>query len=195
MHKPAAIASYPGHPYAPIMVFDGMFSSVPNRSWLSSVHKKVISRPPGPRALASLRPALSGLRLPRPHLSCDCRRVSVCCSESINGLGSSYPRGSGCLTRPPRDDSSRGEPLKIVLRIDPSRGALDWAKNARGGKMSPKADSVSSLRLRSSSPFSMGHSGALRSVRTQARWVSKNSVSFFWRLPLSSSDLRVHVAS
>ena len=43
--------------------------------------------------------------------------------------------------------------IRYRLRIDPShgpsRGALDWAKNTRGGKMFLNLDSVSSLRLKS----------------------------------------------
>ena len=44
-----------------------------------------------------------------------------------------------------------------ILRIDLGRGELEWAKNARGEKMSPKDDSVSFLRLRSCSSLSVGH--------------------------------------
>lgn len=104
MHKLAEIASYPGNPpaYASIMVFDGMFVSVSNRFWLCSFHNGDLS----PTRPARSRPRFGlhyGPQLPRSHLSCNCRRVRVCCITK--GLGSYYPRGSGCLTRPPRDDS------------------------------------------------------------------------------------------
>lgn len=104
MHKLAEIASYPGNPpaYASIMVFDGMFLSVPNRFWLCSVHNGDISPHPARALSASLRPALWAPAASLT-LSCNCRRVRGCCITK--GLGSYYPRGSGCLTRPPRDDS------------------------------------------------------------------------------------------
>ncbi len=70
MHRLAEIASYPGNPpaYASISVFDGMFSSVSNRSWFCSAHNIVSSHPPGPRdlGLASACTQWPPCLLPRP---------------------------------------------------------------------------------------------------------------------------------
>ncbi len=87
MHQLVEIASYPGNPptCASTIVFDEFFSSVTNRFWFCSAHKIVISCPPGPRALASLRLALTGSR--RAHATAG---GLACVAESM---------GWGAITR------------------------------------------------------------------------------------------------
>jgi hypothetical protein len=47
-------------------------------------------------------------------LSCNCLRVRGCCITK--GLGSYYPRGSGCLTRPPHANCRLPGPAQSPLR-------------------------------------------------------------------------------
>jgi hypothetical protein len=156
MHRLVEIASSQGNlpTHASNMIFDGLFSSVSNRFWLCSAHNIVISRPLCPRIL--------GLASAYTLWGCCCLWVRVRCRT--NGLGIYYSRGSDCLTHPPRDDAPKFKNRSGSWFA--GLGQDSGPRNTRGGKMSPKVDSVSSLIFKSSSSFSVGHSGAMRSLRS-----------------------------
>ena len=85
------------------------------------------------------------------------------------GLGRCYQSGPDCPTHQTWANLLMYTNWRIdqkYLKLDLNCDVLDWAKNVCGRKMSPKVDSVSSLRLRYSSFLSTGQSCELLRVRT-----------------------------
>jgi hypothetical protein len=65
--------------------------------WFISIYISILSN--GIQSSAKLR---SGFGL-HTYLTCNCRRIRVCCSS--DGMGSYYQQGSGCQGHQPQDNS------------------------------------------------------------------------------------------